>query len=471
MMFNNWFKLIFKEANNMRLFHRIIIGGLALFLLVGGFASSVCSAPVYFAYHKVPYEVRSGKLVSVEEEYVSAFREVVKISGVPWLRLVIGDYNLGEGSYIKITSLADGGSQILKTESIQHWRNRTAFFNGDAVEVRVYVAPGDTGVFVNIDEAIFGEPGEQEFEVEAFCGDDDRVPSSDPAIGRFVFDTGTDQYAKCTAWITSSGANLTAGHCAPLDSLGLPDMFEFNIPASLADGTPVFADPNDQYPVDQGSIVARANGVGDDWTVFGCFANSNTDLLPVQAQNAFYRMSRDTVPANIRITGFGVDDTPQTRNRTQQTDWGPYLGENVRAGVAVDHEYIVDTQSGNSGGPVIVYGTTVALGIHAHGGCNPPDAGNHGTSFENDDLENAIQIFPGANVMYADAGHPVATEDGTVFRPYNTVTEAVSAVTSGGLVSIVTGSYTAAAGNTFTVGADGKSMTFAVPVGTVYIGN
>ena len=42
---------------------------------------------------------------------------------------------------------------------------------------------------------------------------------------------------------------------------------------------------------------------------------------------------------------------------------------------------------------------------------------------------------------------------------------------SGGIVSIVAGTYTAAAGNTFTIGDDGKSMTIDAPVGTVNIGN
>jgi hypothetical protein len=62
-------------------------------------------------------------------------------------------------------------------------------------------------------------------------------------------------------------------------------------------------------------------------------------------------------------------------------------------------------------------------------------------------------------------------EDGTVFRPYNTVTEAITGVLNGGIISIVAGSYTEASGNTFTAGADGKSMTIVAPVGTVTIGH
>jgi hypothetical protein len=61
-------------------------------------------------------------------------------------------------------------------------------------------------------------------------------------------------------------------------------------------------------------------------------------------------------------------------------------------------------------------------------------------------------------------------ENGTIFHPYDTVTEAVAAVASNGVVSIVAGSYTKAA-NTLTIGDDGKPMTIEAPVGSVTIGN
>ena len=51
------------------------------------------------------------------------------------------------------------------------------------------------------------------------------------------------------------------------------------------------------------------------------------------------------------------------------------------------------------------------------------------------------------------------------------MTLGVTNVVSGGVVSIVAGTYSAAAGNTFTAGADGKAMTLSAPCGTVFIGN
>ena len=72
-----------------------------------------------------------------------------------------------------------------------------------------------------------------------------------------------------------------------------------------------------------------------------------------------------------------------------------------------------------------------------------------------------------------DAGHPVSSglENGTVLRPYDTVAEGVNAATSGAQIRIVAGTYSKAAGNTFTLGEDGKSMTLLAPVGSVVIGN
>jgi hypothetical protein len=80
-----------------------------------------------------------------------------------------------------------------------------------------------------------------------------------------------------------------------------------------------------------------------------------------------------------------------------------------------------------------------------------------------DPLENAVNIFPGANIIYADNGHPFATGIGTVFRPYNTVTGAVNAVPTSGIVSIVRGTYT----ESITIN---RAMTLTAPVGTVTIG-
>ena len=245
---------------------------------------------------------------------------------------------------------------------------------------------------------------------------------------------------------------------------------QFNVPSSLADGTVQHPPAEDQYWINQTSIVWFNGGLVNDCAVFACDPKLQTNLLTVQAQGAFYRMSRDDSPSNVRVTGCGVDNTPpgstggyNSDNQTLQTDTGPFLGEVVQGSSDIYIEYTVDTMPANSGSPVIILGSLMTVGIHTNGGCNPPSTGNFGTSFENNALENAIQTFPGANVTYLDKDHPVVSEDGTVFRPYDTVSEAVNGASSGDILSIVKGSYN----EQMTIS---KAMTLSAPVGTVTIG-
>lgn len=454
----------------------IFAGGL---LMLSALPSAAQKAPI--PRRTVRYVVDSGLHEGVGAESVVAFSQLIEVPGVPWLRLHFSAYELGRASYILITSLLDGGVQRLDAQSLPQWNSSSAFFNGDAVELELHVAPQDRAVFVKIDQITVGEwVGDVMAErltaaaeggvPESLCAGDDRVSSGDPRVGR-IMPVG------CTGWIVSNGAHLTAGHCAGADM----QILEFNVPSSLPDGTPVAADPDDQYPIGTVDFFNDGAGaIGNDWAVFACNPNSNTGLLPVQAQGAFYRMSRDDSPASVRVTGYGLDSTPpgstggyNSDSQTQQTDTGSYLGETIEGPSDVIIEYTVDTEGGNSGSPVIILGTTTTLGIHTNAGCNPPNVGNTGTGFEHDNLENAIQTFPGGVVRYADVGHPHAASlgDGTVLRPFDTVVEAINAVPSGGIVSVVAGSYTKAAGNVFTAGQDGKSLLIEAPVGSVIIGN
>ena len=60
--------------------------------------------------------------------------------------------------------------------------------------------------------------------------------------------------------------------------------------------------------------------------------------------------------------------------------------------------------------------------------------------------------------------NPYGTETGTVFRPYDTIDEAISAASPGDVVSVVAGTYSASV----TVS---KDITLETPVGAVIIGN
>jgi FlgD Ig-like domain len=409
-----------------------------------------------------------------------AFKSVARISNAPWLRLYFGNSELGRASFLKITSLEDGAYQYLNAVSLKQWQNTSAFFNGDAVEIELYVAPEDKRIFFETKEVVVGERMgslgkiseilQDPCDPSVWCGicgtTDDRVASNDPAIGRMTrVNVDGDTVEQCTGWIASNGAYIAAGHCFEAAPLGRT--LEFNVPQSDPDGIINFPHPNDQYMLDLTSLESRDAGVGADWAVYRCNPNSNTGLLPVQAQNAFYRLSIDSNPPTFRLTGFGRDEclpgtNPLTQrnsdNATEQTDTGPNNGE-FGSGNTVYWTYCIDHRTGNSGGPVIPDGTGLSVGIVTHCATNT----GYGTSFESDDLADTVNTFPGHNIRYADNGHPFATGIGTMFNPYNSVTGAVNAVPTGGIVSIVRGSYN----EIMTIN---RAMTLTAPVGIVTIG-
>jgi hypothetical protein len=78
-------------------------------------------------------------------------------------------------------------------------------------------------------------------------------------------------------------------------------------------------------------------------------------------------------------------------------------------------------------------------------------------------LENAIDNHPGSNTIYADKVRFGATENGTIYHPHDTITEAVTTVPSGGKVSIVTGTYN-------DTGVFSKQLIMVAPVGSALIG-
>lgn len=87
---------------------------------------------------------------------------------------------------------------------------------------------------------------------------------------------------------------------------------------------------------------------------------------------------------------------------------------------------------------------------------------NRGTSFESDALESAIKDYTGSGAVFVDINHPTVNEDGTVFKPYDTLGEGISAVSAGGVLSVVKGTY----GGAVTIAA---SMEIEAPVGKVIL--
>lgn len=448
-----------------------------------------------------PYPMHSG-VHDGGADWTLAYQDVVHVTDADWVRVYFADYHLGAASYILLRSLRDDAEQRLDARTIRGWMGSSAFFNGDTVEIELYVAPHDRGVFFTLAgvkaggwiEAPFYRPGvpAEPTPGRTLCGADNRVASTESRTGRVTYLFGTNLSPGCTAWLLSNGSLATAGHCVDFDpdatptNCGpqLPDgvvetaflngVIEFNVPASTAGGTPVLSAPEDQFPVNAVSgfnYDGCGQGLGKDWAIFSINRNTTTDEN-AHFGRGFFRPTL-VVPSagnTIRITGYGTDSG--TANQTNQTSTGPYVSHSFSGGDWW-HSYQTDTTGGNSGSPIIRVTTGHTIGIHTNGGCQPDGTGaNTGTSFFHAPLAAALDDFPGTGTIYVDVGHSENAEDGTIYKPYNLVPEGVSTIASGRVLVIVDGSYTAAAGNApLTIGADGKRMTLTAPVGSVQIGN
>jgi hypothetical protein len=161
--------------------------------------------------------------------------------------------------------------------------------------------------------------------------------------------------------------------------------------------------------------------------VFQVLPNTQTGLTPAAAQGATFQLSNTDNPAQVRITGYGVDGPApnfgaggprNTQNQTQQTHGGT-LSQNTGGATSGVLRYEVDTQGGNSGSPVIVEGGNIAIGIHTNGGCTASGGTNAGTSFRNAALWAAV--------------NPALT-----WRPWKTVSEG-STMPGAPVTAVVTG--------------------------------
>lgn len=351
--------------------------------------------PVEAPSHAQPYTWNSKVHRGKSGNTALAESHRITVTGAPWLRLFFDNAQLGEQSYIILKSVKDGAWQRLDAATMAQWYNTSAYFNGDAVELQIHVAPNDRDVSVKMKELMVGEWVNALAPQESQCGPtDDRVPSNHPASGR-ILSIG------CTGWIvncTSNNLHITAGHC----SGGSNQILQFNVPPSNSNGTLNNPPPQDQYSINSASWQFVNGGIGNDWGIFQVFPNSVTGLLPAQAQAASFTLKQSLTPPTIRITGFGVDSNDPTRNQTQQTHAGPNIGSS-----GTTMKYQTDTEGGNSGSPVIDDATGEAVGVHTHGGCSTGGGGNNsGTSLFNTAFWNAVQCGGGGGCTNIAQGKP-----------------------------------------------------------------
>lgn len=330
-------------------------------------------------HRQVPYRLSSGSLDNLAETSVVVFDKVVSIDDAPWVRLAFSRVELGDGSYLRLTSLWDGAVQTMRPIHVDQWQNTSAYFNGPDVRIELIAGSGSRGNNIDIDRVYAGM---MPTAPESQCGPvDDRVASNEPARARLL-DIG------CTAAVYhENSCFITAGHCSVIS---LMDVVEFQVPLSNGNGSLNHPGPEDQYAVDTSTSVSVNGGVGNDWGLFKVFPNTQTGLMPFEAQGARVNLAGVGAPVgdDVRIVGYGVDGG--TANQTQQESFGP-----ITFSSATTLQYQADTEGGNSGSSVEHVQTGDIVAIHTHGGCSTGggSGANSGTAITNAGLQAALNGY------------------------------------------------------------------------------
>ncbi|MBK9188410.1 MAG: trypsin-like peptidase domain-containing protein [Phycisphaerales bacterium] len=317
--------------------------------------------------------------------YVTDAAEV-RVPGAAWLRLEFSDVVLagdpaGEGAVVRITSLHDHHSQHLNAASMRQWASTSAYFNGDAVLVELLCRGSGPASSLRIKRATAGEY--LGFAGRTICGIiDDRVPATERGSGRLL-------PVGCTAWLFDdlNRTFLTAGHCG----VGPGAVVQFDVPPSWNDGTIQHPPPESQFAVDPGSAQVLNQGLGHDFAYFAASPNSETSRTPFQHEGVTYELAAAPPMLDgqrIRITGYGTvgEGMPPEFNQTLMTHVGAY--SSVQGTVV---RYTADTTGGNSGSPVFIGDTKLAIGIHTNGGCTPTGGANQGMSIAHPSLQAALR--------------------------------------------------------------------------------
>ena len=290
----------FDNSRSLRRASAILLG---LVALIGAAPTASAQDPLVSVDVDKFYDSGYASNETTSEKVVIAFP--VSVANAAWLRLqfssveLSGDTDKGTGSILRITSLYDADSQTMNAVHVSQWHNTSCYLNGGNLLVEVIAQPW-TGanriVLKAATKGILGGPDSQ-------CGPtDDRVLSGDGRAARLL-------PIGCTGWMIDDCRTclLTAGHCGT-SSL---QTVQFNVPLSTAGGTLVNPPAADQYSVDTASLLTNGGqGIGNDWSYFGCFPNSNTGLTPFGKQLVRYHLSLPpafNATESIRITGYGTD--------------------------------------------------------------------------------------------------------------------------------------------------------------------
>src|SRR5262245_24363674 len=124
-------------------------------LLIGLAIPRALAQKVIPTFENQPFTLDTGLVNNDTAEIASPKPVVIKATNAPaTMRIHFSAFNLGKASYVQLTSLRDGGRQKLDTISMGYWQNTSAIFNGDQVQFELVVAPGDKGVFAQVDHLV-----------------------------------------------------------------------------------------------------------------------------------------------------------------------------------------------------------------------------------------------------------------------------------------------------------------------------
>jgi len=456
---------------------------------------------------RILFTLDSGRHSASSGQLERKYEQIIHLSDAAWLRLHFDDYNLGDRSYLIIHSLKDDGWQKLTAESIMHWNGSTAFFNGDRLHIELFVDGAEKNeIFFSVGEVSLGGSSKESASEEIKNNDHpgiqslqcnppntisgcpyERISSNYPSVSRTIIGSsqGGQPYVSATAFMVANGGHVTAGHAIRRVDNGSyynVILVEYNVPESGPDGTPIFSHPDNQYPVDQSSLLGNNMKIGDDWGVFRTFPNSNTGLTAAQGQDSFFRLDSNPGLLNgdpIITAGYGRDDDPNgtgppippgpacnitdpglgwchnNMSTTQQKSVGIHLST-----FSDNHTARSEIAAGVSGGPMIAFDSGLVYGIVTHrlGGTCTKSCFNFGQNLSVTSVYNAINNLVGINAQFVDPDHPKFGGDGSIFQPHANIQDAIDAATSGGYIILMPGTHAVSG-----IDLKNKNLTFFSP--------
>jgi V8-like Glu-specific endopeptidase len=296
------------------------------------------------------YRTSTGPLSNPDTAERLLHDERVHIAGAAWMRLYFGNVELGRGSYLRITSEADGEVQLLDAEALAMWSDSTAYFNGDTVRVELVGGPRTETNLLQLDRVAWDLEVNVPTGSCGICGPDDRVPSFEDFAARLL-------PSGCSATVyNSQSCMVSAGHCI---SGGM--VVQFKVPPSNQNCGINQPPVSEQFPVTAQNF--SNGGVGQDWAVMTIGTNSLGET-PYDRYGLLKPIA--TTPPQVgdfaTIWGYGVDNQC-TQNQVQQTSNG-----SVSSVLSLHLRHGIDATFGNSGSSLIRNGEEI-IGIATHCPC------------------------------------------------------------------------------------------------------